>query len=106
MNSMFAIDRARAPGHRHAVARRDVGIGRVEINFPATAGREDQPIGADRFDLAGCFIEHVNAETTIFRREAEFAGGDQIDRHVIFEQLDIAATAAARAAASSRFPSR
>ena len=33
--------RARPIRHRHAVARRDVRVGRVEINFPATAGRQE-----------------------------------------------------------------
>ncbi len=80
--------RARAPGHRHAVARRDVRVGRVEINFPATAGRQDQPIGANRFDFGRRFVEHINAEATVFRGEPEFAGRDQIDRHVVFQQFD------------------
>src|SRR5438270_2187365 len=64
-------DRADAPGHSHAVARRDVGISRVEINFPATAGRKDEPIGADGFHFATSFVEDIHADATIFRREAE-----------------------------------
>ena len=65
--------RAGAPGHGHAVAGRDVRIGRVEINFPATAGREHDPIRANRFDLASFFIENINAEATVLRRETELA---------------------------------
>ena len=44
--------RAGAPCHRHTIARRNVRIGCVEINFPATAGGEHDSIGADRFDFA------------------------------------------------------
>ena len=101
MNSMFAIVSARAPCHRHAVAGRDVGIGRVEINFPATAGRQHDPVRPNRFYLAGFFIENVNAEATIFRRETELGRGDQIDRHVIFQKIDM--RLAARVARSKVF---
>ena len=96
MNSMFAIVAPGAPRHRHAVARRDIGIGCVEINLPATAGREHETVGPNGFHLAGDFIEHVSAQATIFRREAELAGGDQIDRHVILQQLDLRLCADAR----------
>ena len=78
-------DGAGAPGHRHAVARRDRGVGRIEINLPATAGREDQSISADRFHRAGSFIKDIHAETVVLGGEAKFRRGDQIDRHVIFE---------------------
>ena len=61
-------DRAGAPGHGHAVPGRDIRVGRVKINFPATAGGKHDSIGADRFDLARFFIEHVSAEAAIFRR--------------------------------------
>ena len=57
--------RAGPPRHGHAVAGRDVGIRRVEINLPATAGREHEPIRADRFDFARSFIQDINAEATI-----------------------------------------
>ena len=66
-------DRAGAPGHRHAVAGRDRGVGRVEINLAAAAGGEDETIGANRFHLAGFFIEHINAEAAILGRKAELA---------------------------------
>ena len=79
--------RAGPPGHRHSVAGRDRGIRRVKINLSAPAGGEEEAIGPDRFHLAGNFIQNVNAQTMIFSRETEFPGGDQIDRHVIFEQL-------------------
>ena len=34
-------------------------------------------------------LEHINAEATIFRREAEFSGSDQIHRHMIFQKIDM-----------------
>ena len=97
---------AGAPRHRHAIACRDVRVGRVEINLPATAGREDQAISADRFHLAGGFIKDIDAETAVFGREAKFRRGDQIDRHVIFEYLDVAAIPEPRGATSSQFRNR
>ncbi len=45
-------DRTGPPGHGHAVAGRDVRIGRIEINLSATAGRQNDPVGSDRFDVA------------------------------------------------------
>src|SRR5207302_8572630 len=81
--------RTGAPRHRHAVARRDVWIGRVKINFPATAGRKHDSIRADRFDFARFFVENVYAQTTIFRRKTKFARRDQIDRHLIFPKIEL-----------------
>ena len=57
--------RARAIRHRHAVARRDVGIRRVEINFPAAAGRQERHGRGERLDFARFFVEHINAEAAI-----------------------------------------
>ena len=103
---MFAMS---APA-RHAIATPSPvaisGIGRVEINLAATAGRQDQPIGADRFHCAGGFIEHINAEAVILGREAELRRGDQIDRHVIFEKLNVRRFREPRGAASFRFRGR
>ena len=85
MNSMFAIDRARSPGHGDAIAGRDIRIRRIEINFPATSGRQNDPVRTNRFYLSADLIEDVNAERAIFHGEAEFASGDQVDRHMIFQ---------------------
>ena len=54
--------RAGAPGHGHAVAGRDAGIGRVEIDLAAAAGGEDDAVAAQGQDFAGGFIEHIDAE--------------------------------------------
>ena len=80
--------RARTPRHRHAVAGRHARVGCVEINLAAAAGGKDHAIGADGFDRAAFFIEHVNADAAVPGRVAELAGGDQVDRHVIGEHVD------------------
>ena len=85
-------NRAGAPCHRDAIAGRDRRVGRVEINLAATPGGEDQPVGADGFHHAGNFIEHINSEAMILGGKAKFGRGDQIDRHVIFEQLNVRRT--------------
>ena len=75
---------SRAPRHRHAVASRNVGIGRVQINLPATAGGKHDSIRSNGFNLSGLFIQAINTETAVFGRETEFGSGDQINRHMIF----------------------
>ena len=80
--------RARAPGHGHAVAGRDGRIGRVEIDFAATAGREDHLIRAKGADLPGGFIEHVSAQDAVLGGKAELVERDEIDRRVILKNGD------------------
>ena len=82
-------DCARAPRHSDPVAGRDIGIRCVKINLAATAGRQHQPICADRFHFAAAFIENVDTQATIFGRESELARCDQVERHVIFQQLHL-----------------
>ena len=64
--------RARAIRHRHAVARRDVGIRRVEINFAAAAGRQQRHRRGKSFHAIDFFVENVSAETTVFCPNSEF----------------------------------
>src|SRR5216117_1830968 len=57
--------RASAVSHRHTIAGRDVGIGRVEINLATTAGRQ-QHYGRDEgLDFASLVVEDVNAQTAV-----------------------------------------
>ena len=81
--------RAGAPPDSHAISGSYVRIGGVQINFAATAGSQHDPVRADCLDLAALLVEHVNPKTTVFRGEAKFAGGDQIHRHVVFQQFDL-----------------
>src|SRR5205814_2545929 len=71
------------------VARRDVGIGCIKINLPASAGRQDQAISANGFYFTAPLVEDVNTETTILRGEAELARRNEIDRHLILQQVDL-----------------
>ena len=80
--------RAGAPGHRHAVAGGHIGIGRVEINLPATAGGEDSDRRAEGFDRSGGLIEDIGADDAVFHGVAELAGGDEIDGHVVRHGFD------------------
>ena len=78
---------SRAPGHRHPVARRDVGVRRVKIDLPAAARSEDQPVGPNRLDVTRDLVEHVSAEATVLGGESKFPRRNQIDGHVMFQQL-------------------
>ena len=90
LNKLHVRDRhTSAPRHRHAVAGRDVGIGCVEIDFSAAAGREHDPIRSDRLHLVAVLVEDVNAEATIFSRVTDLGRRNQVDRHVIFQKIDM-----------------
>ena len=78
-----------APRHRHAVSRRDVWIRRVQIDFAATASRQHDAIGPDRFHFSGVFIQDIDTEATVFCGKTEFRCGEQVHRHVIFHQVDV-----------------
>ena len=86
---MLAIGRARPPGHGHAIAGGDGGIGGIEVDLAASAGGKDDPVGANRFDPGRLFIQHVNAQTAVFAGKSQLSGGDQIHRHVVFQKIDL-----------------
>src|SRR5205085_3929039 len=77
------------PGYSNTLTGRYILIGSVEINISATAGREHDPIRSNRLYLAADFVENINTETTILRREADLGRRDQINRHVIFQKIDM-----------------
>src|SRR5260370_18267086 len=80
--------RARAIRHRDAIARRDIGIGRVEIDLAGAARREHRGARDHFADLVGFAIERVNAPA-----RAWLSGGGSLDqkiyRDVIFARTDI-----------------
>ena len=80
--------RAGAPGHGHAVARGDIGVRRVEVDFAAAAGGQHDAVAAEGEDPAGFLIEHVDADHAVFGGVAEFARGDEVDGHVVFQHGD------------------
>ena len=75
----------RAPRHGHAVSSRDVRVCRVQINFPATAGCQHDPIRRDCFYVTGFFVQDIDSEAAVFCRETEFGCRDQVHGHVIFQ---------------------
>ena len=81
--------RSGPPSHRDAVAGRDRRDSSCKGRPSRTTGGKEQPIGPNRFHHPGNFIENVNAQAMVFSRKPKFRGGDQIDCHVIFEQLDV-----------------
>ena len=74
-----------SPRHRHAVSSRDVRIRRVQVNFPATAGCQDDSIRPDRFHVTGFFVQNIDAKAAVFCCETEFGCRNQVDGHVIFQ---------------------
>jgi hypothetical protein len=82
--------RARAPAHGDAIAGGDVGVGREEIHLAGAARgkhREARGEGANRARLA---IEHVRAPDPIQSLGiAQLARGDQVDRDVPLEHVDV-----------------
>jgi hypothetical protein len=85
-------ERARAVRHRDAVARRDVGVGRVEVDLARAARREDRGARRDRVDLArvgalGRRVEHVRAGDLV--RPAVLRELDEIHGHVVLEHADV-----------------
>src|SRR6185369_13433997 len=77
---------ARPPGHRNAVARSDVRVGRVEINLAGAACGEQRRACTERFDLAARDVEHVGAPALgTSARDAELLVDQQVDRETVLE---------------------
>ena len=79
-----------APSHGNSVAGRDIRVRGVEINLAAAAGGEDHSIAPNRFDHPGSVIENIDANHAILSGVAELACRDQVNGHMIVENLDIA----------------
>ena len=83
--------RERGPGairHRHAVARRDVGVARVEVDLPGAAGREKGDARAEALH-GPARVEDVGAEGAVRARQADALGSQQIHGAAVFEDLDV-----------------
>ena len=72
--------------HRDAVAGRDVGVRRVEVDLARAAGGQHHRARDDRFHGAGRLVQQVGAEHDV--RPAVLRGRQQIDRHVIGQYRD------------------
>src|SRR6267378_6546350 len=84
--------RARAPGDGHAVTGRNGWVGRIEINLSAPTRRQYHSITANCLDSSGAFIQRVKTQTTIFCGKTKLCRRNQIDGHVIFQQLHMRST--------------
>ena len=88
LDELDVADRgADAVRHRDAVAGRDVGVRRVEVDLAGAAGREHGRARADRLDLAAARVEHVRAEAR--RVAAVLRHRQQVDRDVVVEHRDV-----------------
>ena len=77
------------PGHGHAVAGGDVGIGRVEIDLAAAAGGQQRDRRGEGLDLAGLLVEDIDPEALVVAGVAELLAGDQVNREVVLEDRDV-----------------
>src|SRR5215469_12852124 len=80
---------AGSPSHGDPVTGCNIGIRRIEINLPAAAGGHDHSIAPNRFDRPRSFVENVDANHAILSRVTEFTCGDQVNPHMIIENLDV-----------------
>src|SRR5690606_22532992 len=78
-----------APGHGNAIARCAVRIAGIEVHLAGATGGQYGEASAEGLYMAAATIEDIGAQAAIVLL-AEFGAGDQIDRDVIFQQLDIA----------------
>ena len=78
---------ARAVRHRDAVARRDVGVGRVEVDLAGPAGGEHDRAREDRHrPCRVAVVEHVGAGAHL--GAAVLRERDEVDRRVLLEDAD------------------
>ncbi len=75
--------RARPPRHRHAVAGRDAGIGRLAEDLAEPAAREDRRLRPDQLQP----VARVMGDRAEHAAVAAF-GGEQIDREALLEDAD------------------
>ena len=91
---------AGAVRHRDAVARRDVGVRRVEVDLAGAAGGEHRRARDDGLDLARALVEHVRAEHGV---RAAVLGGSSAGRRpdVIGQDGDAVGASATRASSAA-----
>ena len=77
---------ARAVGHRDAVARRDVGVRRVQVHLARAAGGQHGLAREQRQHRARPRVEHVGARTHV--GPAELRQRDEVHGHVVLEEPD------------------
>jgi len=79
---------SRPPGHGDTVASRAVRITRVEIDPARPSGRDHRRLSGKDFHCRIGFVENISAEAPASLGPGLILG-DQIDRNVAFEDLNI-----------------
>src|ERR1044071_10051588 len=87
-----------AISHRHAIAGGDIGIGGIEIDLATTTRGKERDWSGKCLHRAGCLVQNVNTKTLVAKTCArargllegavELACREQIDREMIFKDLD------------------
>ena len=77
-----------APGHGDTVAAGAVGVAGVQVDLGRAAAGEHDEAGAVGVHFTAGAIEHIGAEAAM-AGQTELAFGDQVDRHALFQQLDV-----------------
>ena len=80
--------RARPIRHRDAVARRDIGIGGVEIDLAGAARRQHRGARNHFADFVSAAVERIDAPACV-RLSRGGILDQQIDRDVIFQSADV-----------------
>ena len=77
------------PGHRDAVARRRVGVGRVAVDLPGAAGGQNDGARRQRLDALGVDVQRVDAVDAWRFVALHVARRDEVQRHPALEQPDV-----------------
>src|ERR1700760_4633521 len=79
--------RSGTPSHRHPVASRDIGVSGIEVDLPASTCGQDDSITVNRLDIPGSFIQDIDADHAVLSGIAELACSDQVNAHMVIENL-------------------
>ena len=83
---------AGAPGHGDPVAAGTVRVAGIEVDLGRPAGGQRGEAGAKGVDLAAGTVEHIGPQAALAGL-AQAPFGDQVDRHALFQKLDVRALA-------------
>src|SRR5688572_3900649 len=81
--------RAGTISHRDTIACRDVGIGRVKVNFATATSRQQDDGSGKGLNTSSSPVEHIDAHAAVGSIVAKLVTGNQVDGEVILENLDV-----------------
>ena len=84
----------RAVAHGDARAAGDVRVAGVEVDLAAAARGERGGEGCDRDDGVLTAVQRIRADAAVLAHPAHVPGADEVDRHVVFEHVDVRVGAA------------